>query len=603
VARSTNQGASWQWVNQGLTNLQVSALALSPTFTSDHVLFAATRGGGIFRSTSAGSTWVPKNSGIADLRIVDVEVAPNKLVYAIATGAGVYRSNNGGGTWATYSSGLDAPSPQSDSHFRDVAISPGFISDKTVFLAMFEGLKVSQSKGESWRETNVLTVKVNRGIGVSAGFASDGTIFVGTLGGGVLKSQTGGETWEVLGRGLTYTYINPVGISPSYPVDRTIFAGTAAGLFKSTTAGDNWALLQMDPNRALYARELAISPDYGQDHVLFASAEASDGVFRSNDGGVTWTSSNIGLPPTNVIRSIEVSPTLTADQTVYVGLREAGVFKSVDGGGTWTPARSGIESLSVEDLAISPAFRTDRTLFAATAEDGIFKSTDGGASWTSVGHSIPFTRTSTVAVSPQYEQDQTVFQGTFQGGIYRSEDGGATWSSANGGLLPNEVRRLRLSPDFSQDHVVFAGTSSGLHRSDDGGANWVRVQTLNRYEDHPDHMLFRGRWLIDRRYEPSGTSQHFSNTVGNSVTFDLDGVSVTWIGSRGPNHGRAAVYLDGQYVRDVDLHSAGYEFRVSLGEFTGLAPGWHRFAIKVLKQINDYGFNGYVTIDAFDVVN
>jgi hypothetical protein len=68
------------------------------------------------------------------------------------------------------------------------------------------------------------------------------------------------------------------------------------------------------------------------------------GVFRSEDGGLTWKASSVGLPqseggrPVGVL-SLAISPNFPADRTLFAGLVERGLYTSNDGGATWKPAR------------------------------------------------------------------------------------------------------------------------------------------------------------------------------------------------------------------------------------------------------------------------
>ena len=102
-------------------------------------------------------------------------------------------------------------------------------------------------------------------------------------------------------------------------------------------------------------------------------------------GGVnTWTS--IG-PEGEVVSVLAIDP--TTPNTVYAGTSGRGVFKSTDGGGSWSAANVGLTAMDVRVLAIDP--QTPTTLYAGTYSgagiygDTVFKSTDGGASWRNVG--------------------------------------------------------------------------------------------------------------------------------------------------------------------------------------------------------------------------
>ncbi len=231
----------------------------------------------------------------------------------------------------------------------------------------------------------------------------------------------------------------------------------------------------------------------------------------------------------------------------------------------------------------------------------MFESVDGGSTWYPLNTNIPYEIVNVVKVSPQYLIDRTVFISTYQGGVYKSSDGGITWMDINSGLLPNLIRDIAVSPDYYYDQTIFVGTSQGVYRSLDSGTSWSRVQTLNRYEDNDDLMDFKGNWETALREKFSGAMIHYSNTGGDTLTFAFKGSFLRWIGYKGPNLGKADVYLDDALIGIVDLYSPNYRRFTPLVEIGGLPSDWHTLVIGVKGTKNDSSSNTYVTIDAIDV--
>src|SRR2546427_6914130 len=132
------------------------------------------------------------------------------------------------------------------------------------------------------------------------------------------------------------------------------------------------------------------------------------------EGGInSWTSTN--GPNGGSIRALAVDPVTPA--TLYAGTGGGGVFKSTDGGGSWTAVNTGFyTNLFVTTLAMDPQAPT--TLYAGSGWT-VFKSTDGGGSWTAVGLSFSVT---TLAIDPQ--TPATLYAGTYGGGGYKSTNGG-----------------------------------------------------------------------------------------------------------------------------------------------------------------------------------
>ena len=110
---------------------------------------------------------------------------------------------------------------------------------------------------------------------------------------------------------------------------------------------------------------------------------AHTGLFRSEDGGLTWTT--VALPVTGHapdVMSIAVHP--SDGRALYVGTHEAGVLKTVDGGATWVAVNAGLKGLDVHGLAIDP--NAPAKLHAAVRETGagLYRTMDGGQKWVRV---------------------------------------------------------------------------------------------------------------------------------------------------------------------------------------------------------------------------
>lgn len=77
-------------------------------------------------------------------------------------------------------------------------------------------------------------------------------------------------------------------------------------------------------------------------------------------------------------------------------------------------------------------------------------------------------------------------------------------------------------------------------------------------------------------------SVRFSRRAGNSITYKFSGKSVALIATKGPNRSRAAIYVDGRYIKTIDAFSAGVKFRQSVFSRSWSGPGIH-----YLKIVNE----------------
>src|SRR6266567_8541538 len=192
--------------------------------------------------------------------------------------------------------------------------------------------------------------------------------------------------------------------SPSRP-DEYYFGATGGGLWKTTDGGLTWRPVTDGQLHSSSVGAVAVS-ESNPDIVYLGMGETElrgnimqgDGVYKSTDAGKTWK--HIGLDDTQAISRIRVHP--TNPDVVYVSAlghpyganAERGVFRSKDGGQTWTKIlfrndRSGAVDLCLDPknpnvlyAAIWDAYRTPWSLSSGGAASGLLKSTDGGDHWT-----------------------------------------------------------------------------------------------------------------------------------------------------------------------------------------------------------------------------
>jgi hypothetical protein len=210
---------------------------------------------------------------------------------------------------------------------------------------------------------------------------------------------------------------------------------------------------------------------------LYAATLA--GLYRSSDGGNSWTASNTGLPSIPEIRAIAVDPELPT--TLYAGgIDSAKLYKSINGGASWTESDTGLTVSGNSQLdAITVDPHHSKAVYAAPYNNGLFKSMDGGATWQESDTGMGATKNIyAVAVDPT---DSTKVYAASQSkpSIYKSTDGGATWVEADTGVPPYQIfDALLIDPvDPSILYLSSSYYSAGeSYVSKDGAATW---QPLN----------------------------------------------------------------------------------------------------------------------------
>src|SRR5947199_1536853 len=200
---------------------------------------------------------------------------------------------------------------------------------------------------------------------------------------------------------------------------------------------------------------------------LYASLNAA-GLFRSADGGLTWTP----IHPGSALSNVAVDPSRPA--TIYAYFNPGGLQKSTDGGGHWTPLT--IRVSGVTSLAVDPA-RPSR-IYAGTVAQGVWHSTDAGASWQPPRVILPSENARVVAQVAVPKVGGIVYAATDEG-VFKSTDGALTWRSASQGL-PDGAVVVVLAAAPSDPKRVYAGllNDRAIYRTTNGGASWRRAALL-----------------------------------------------------------------------------------------------------------------------------
>ena len=198
VYRSTNGGAGWAETPLNITGYDVRALVVSPNYQHDHTLFAGVGvdwdwySGGIFRSTDDGASWTAINNGLDYQEVHALAVSPNyardHTVLAIVWQGGAYRSTDSGNSWVEWNNN------QPNRRLHAAAFSPNYAQDSTLFLGAWGeyvdgGVYRSTNGGANWTSMsdNLDTLWIHRVV-PSPDYAQDCMVLAGgehTKGGGL----------------------------------------------------------------------------------------------------------------------------------------------------------------------------------------------------------------------------------------------------------------------------------------------------------------------------------------------------------------------------------------------------------------------------------
>lgn len=271
--------------------------------------------------------------------------------------------------------------------------------------------------------------------------------------------------------------------------------------------------------------DLAIDP---RNPAVFYVGLGTGGIFKTGNNGVSFDPI-FDKEPVLSIGAVAIAP--SDSEVVWVGTGEAndrnssewgnGVYRSTDGGGTWTNV--GLkESRSIARIVVHPTkpevayVAAIGNLWKDGGERGLYKTTDAGKTWKLVLHAPSPNDARTgcgdVVLDPSnpeivyatlYARQRTAWSfaygatatnGSDVGGIFKSSDGGATWKKCAGGL-PGLTGRIGLAVSASKPKTVMANVQSdeggasdirdlhskrgGVFRSEDGGEKWTRMSDIN----------------------------------------------------------------------------------------------------------------------------
>ena len=280
--------------------------------------------------------------------------------------------------------------------------------------------------------------------------------------------------------------ISAIIVHPTDP-DLLYLAGAQGGVWKSIDNGVNWTPLT-DQLSSLASGALAFDP-FDTDIIYYATGEQhysgdcfyGDGLFKTTDGGMSWTKIALRSSVGSYIARILVKPT---DSNILHLASELGYLRSTDGGSSWTLE---IGTDDCNDIVLSPGAPT--TLFAGIRSDGVYKSTDDGATWDSLTNGLPSSGFQRINLAISFSDTNTVYASFVSNsgslyGMYKTTDGGANWSN-----LPNTPNYLCsqgwydncVIVDPTDPDICYAGgvhpayCPAGLIKTTNGGNSWTDI--------------------------------------------------------------------------------------------------------------------------------
>jgi photosystem II stability/assembly factor-like uncharacterized protein len=502
IVKTTNGGESWSPADRGLWNLRVNALtaadaAATTLYAGTNLSDASDYDGFIFKLNAAG------NALVYSTFIGGTNIDSALAVAVDGGGRAVVAGSTTSPNFPTVNARQTALSGTGDAFVAKFDPSGGALVYSTYLggsaTDIAEGVAVDTS-GNAYVTGNTLSTNfpltpgafqtTNGGGGGPSGggdafvtkLDAAGASFVYSTYLGGTNGSDGGQDIAVDAAG--HAYVVGYTESGSFPVV-TRFQATSGGtgpdafaaklnpsgsglIYSSTFGGSGFdrALgIALDADANAYITGSTNSNNFP---LLAGALKNKSSLFRSADGGASWSNDNYGL---NGLVLVDVVFDPSNSSNVY-GATGDGVFKSIDGGRNWRAINSGLTSRYMSCLAIdpkNPSIIYAGTRFSGTTSgEGVFKSTDGGANWTRINNGLIGTDVGTLTVDPV---TTTTVYATNTYGLFRSTDGGGTWARIN----TNRIFILMLLIDPTNTSIMYASEANslgGVFRSTDGGVTW-----------------------------------------------------------------------------------------------------------------------------------
>lgn len=403
---------------------------------------------------------------------------------------------------------------------------PRYVRRLVALTAVFFGLTAAHSVAQvpvedlfrdlEWRTIGPANM-VGRITDIEAVEADPSTVFVATASGGIFRSVNGGTTWDHIFENYGTSWMGDIDIFQPDP--DIVWVGTGEsctrnsigwgdGVYKSLDGGETFTNMGLADTH--HISEVIIHP-FDPDIVYVAAqghlwGHAGDhGVFKTTNGGDTWTKLGGGLPDDGRTGASDLAMDPTNPDVLYAGFWErlrlpyrflsggsnGGLFKSTDGGETWVKLTAGLPTGDTGKIEVD-VFRGDSRIVVANIEHGfqprpndpdytdmsklgtgIYRSEDGGQNWTYVNRSNPRPfYYSHISIDPN--NPDRIYQLAEDARV--SEDGGLTFDRQFPGI-EGDFHALWIDPNDSEH--LYVGNDKGASVSFDGGRNSILFDNID----------------------------------------------------------------------------------------------------------------------------
>jgi photosystem II stability/assembly factor-like uncharacterized protein len=434
----------------------VRAFAYDP-HNPDHILLSSSTGQ-MYSSNDNGKTWsrFARIGESSDYVIDHIYFDPHdsRAIYLAAWSVSgnsgeFFRTDDGGRTWSS-------AREMKGKSIRSLAIAQS--NPKMIVAGALDGVYRSDDGGKRWAHISPDSIHNVQSLAIDPSDAN--IIYAGTwrL---AYKTSDGGASWQKLARGMDEdSDVFSMAIDAKSP--STVYASACTGVYKSVNGGQIFSKVQAIPENSRRVR--VVKQDPNNRKVIYAGS--TTGLWKSVDGGILWRRASA---PNLIINDMMIDP--RNSKRLLLATDRSGVMASDDGGVTFASSNAGFAHHEISALLLDKS--QSETMYAGVVNDkefgGAFVSADGGMHWSSMSHGL---NGSDVFVLAQDGNSQLV-AGT-NNGLFRMDPATRTWAKVA------IAARASVTDLHIDGQNWFAGTTTGLLYSHDGGYTWGMHRDLDK---------------------------------------------------------------------------------------------------------------------------
>jgi photosystem II stability/assembly factor-like uncharacterized protein len=340
---SNNNGYDWLPVNTdwgtGMNSFYALAngklLIQSGYYAADYSVFDSPQ---LHYTGDNGNTWADVTNEITSTWCLSMTAHGND-VYVGTQFTGMYKTTDEGDNWEA------SPTP-------DYWVSLGTLATfgNTILASGDGGILRSVDSGETWTDCNQGLLSV--GVG---NFAQVGTDIFAANSLAVMVSTDDGQTWSVSNNGMEGQNVSDI-----IAIDNILYAVSPTGVYKSVNFGNSWNLISID-----LPSDLSLHKIGHIGNVLFVTSANSGTMYKSTDGGVSWTSINLDIYEAPSSFAVHDNMLFVS---VFANVSGSGVFMTNDLGETWTDVSEGLDNNQVWDIIVNNGWA-----YVCTKGCGVYK--------------------------------------------------------------------------------------------------------------------------------------------------------------------------------------------------------------------------------------